>query len=117
MAMEPAAEYTPLEYLSRADKELAFGNHRKAAGYLWQATEATFIGLAKERELDCGDLSAVAIALEANGGAARHRYSSSLADAKTLREHAESECLEGYQQDMFFEAARKFLVKCHGEPE
>ena len=122
MAMDTAAELTPLEYLSRADKELAFGNHRKAAGYLWQATEATFIALARERELDCGDLSAVAVALEKSegikGGApVKGDYHSNLIHAKTWREHAESECLEGYQQDMFFEAARKFLVKCHGEPE
>ena len=117
MATEPAAELTPLEYLSRADKELAFGNHRKAAGYLWQATEATFIGLARERELDCGDLSAVAVALEANGGATQHRYSSSLADAKTLRYHAEWVVLEDYQLDYTYEAAREFVAKCNGELE
>ena len=117
MATEMAAEYTPREYLSRADKELAFGNHRKAAGYLWKATEATFIGLARARELDCGDLSAVAVALDAGRPAVKQRYLSGLADAKTVREHAESECLEDYQIAMFFGATRQFLVKCHGDPE
>ena len=121
MATETAAEYTPLEYLSRADKELAFGNHRKAAGYLWKATEATFIGLARARELDCGDLSAVAVALEktnwGKGGAARQRYSSSLADGKMLRDHAEWVALEDYQLDYTYGAAREFVAGCNGELE
>lgn len=122
MAMEPAAEPTPLEYLSRADKELAFGNHRKAAGYLWQATEATFIGLAKERELDCGDLSAVAVALEKSAGikggaAVKGDYHSNLIHAKTWREHAHWEVLERYELDDSYELTRAFLVQCNGEPE
>ena len=117
MATEMAAEYTPLEYLSRADKELAFGHHQKAAGYLWKATEATFIGLARARELDCGDLSAVAVALEAKGGAARQRYSSSLADGKMLRDHAEWVALEDYQLDYTYGAAREFVAECNGELE
>lgn len=122
MAMETAAEYTPREYLSRADKELAFGQHRKAAGYLWKATEATFIGLARARELDCGDLSAVAVALEKAGGRkgsipAKQDYHSNLIHAKTLREHAEWELLERYELDDNYELTRAFLVQCNGDPE
>ena len=123
MATEPAAaELTPLEYVARADKELAFGKHQKAAGYLWKATEATFIRLAKERELDCGDLSAVAISLEKEGAAkgavlSQRDYHINLIHAKTLREHAEWELLERYELDGNYELTRAFLVKCHGEPE
>ena len=122
MATETAVELTAVEYLSRADKELAFGNHRKAAGYLWKATEATFIGLARARELDCGDLSAVAVALEKAEGRkgsipAKQDYHSNLIHAKTLREHAEWELLERYELDDNYELTRAFLVQCNGESE
>ena len=57
MAMpEPATGMTPLEYMTCADQELAAGHHRKAAALLWKATEATFLGLARERGLDLDKL-------------------------------------------------------------
>lgn len=120
MATESAtAELTPLEYVARADKELAFGKRQKAAGYLWKAIEATFIGLAKERELDCGDLFKVAKTLEAETTLQKNypSYGGGLSAGETLREHADSAALEGYQLGVHYDAARKFIVKRHGELE
>ncbi len=120
MAMpDPATGMTPLEYMACADQELAAGHHRKAAALLWKATEATFLGLARERGLDHSnpDLINVAKALEADGSVPKFHYRSGLVVGKLMRDHAEMDLLEDCKLEDAYKATRKFIVECFGEPE
>ena len=116
---EPTKGMTPSEYVDLADRELAAGNHRHAAGLLWKATEAIFINLAKERGIDHSDpdLIDVAKALEADGSVPRFHYRSRLVCGKLMRDHAEMDVLEDYELESAFHVARQFIVEHHGEPE
>ena len=118
MAMpDPATGMTPLEYMACADQELAAGHHRKAAALLWKATEATFLGLARERGLDHSnpDLINVAKALEADGSVPKSYFRASLGAGKLLRDHAEMDVLEDYELESAYKTMREFIVECHGD--
>ena len=116
MATEPALELTPLEYATRADSAMAAGNHRAAAGLLWQAIQATFIGLAEERGLPYeDDLIALAKTLEADGSVHKRYYSSSLGAGKLMRDHAELDALDPCIAKVAYADIRKFVVEQHGE--
>ena len=116
MATEPALAMTPLEYATRADKEMAFGNHRAAAGLLWQSIRATFIGLAEERGLPyADDLIVLAKTLEADGSVRKRYYSSNLGAGKLLRDHAELDALDPCMAKAAYSDIRQFVVEQHGE--
>ena len=115
---EPATEMTPLEYLACADREMAAGNHREAAGLLWKATRSTFIALAQERRLDYDEyLIDLAKALESDGSVFEGYYRDSLVVGKLMHHHAELDVLECYQLESTYQLARQFIVEQHGEPE
>ena len=117
---EPATELTALEYLAGADREWAAGNHQEASALIWKATKATFVGLAEERGLEDlvdEELIKLAKALETDGAVYHGYYRLSLGVGKLLRDHAEMDVLEGYEQESTFDLARQFLVERHGEPE
>ena len=114
---ESDTKMTPLEYMRRADKELAAGNGREAAGLLWKATEVTFIKLAQSRGLDYSDLIAVAKALEADKSIPQRYYRANLVASGLLQDHAELDVLEGYQLEDAYDGARKFILECQGELE
>lgn len=116
MATKPALELTPLEYATRADKEMAFGNHRAAAGLLWQSIRATFIGLAEERGLPyADDLIDLAKTLEADGSVRKRYYSSNLGAGKLLRDHAELDALDPCIAKGAYATMRQFIVEQHGD--
>ena len=102
---------TPLEYVERADRELAFGRRRQAAALMWKATEATFIGLARERELEGGDLAAVARALDGAELAPERYYRSNLLGSELLRDHWAMAALEDCEVEFSYAVARQFVVE------
>ena len=114
---------SPLEYMQDADKELAAGNGRKAAGLLWKAVKSTFIGLAETRGLDYSDdLFDVALALEAEEAAPKHYFTGNLVIGESLRDHAgadgvKSYELEGYEVESSYKVNREFIVDNYGEYE
>ena len=113
---EPTAEMTPLQYLARADKEWATGQHQQAAALLWKATKSTFIALAEARGLDYDELFIdLAKALEAEGSVHKGYYRNRLGVAKLMRDHAELDVLEGIQLESAYCTARKFIVEQHGD--
>ena len=115
---EPATEMTPLEYLACADREWAAGNHQEAAGLLWKATKATFVGLAEERGLEHDEeLIDLAKGLEAGGTVYKGYFRLSLGVAKLMRDHADMDVLEDYERETTYDLVRGFLVEQHGEPE
>ena len=99
----------PMQYMADADRELALGNHRKAAMLLWKATEATFVGLARSRGLDSDNLIALAKALEADNPDAKGYYRGSLITGQLLLDHAEMDALESYELEDAYEGAREFV--------
>jgi len=116
---ESSMHKTPLEYLTQADEELAGGNDQLAAGLLWKATEAIFLGLASERGLHQDDLLAVAKALEEERPEQKHYYSGNLLFAESLRDHAikdpaERYELEPYVLEDFLDGVREFILEQHG---
>ena len=113
---EPTAEMTPLQYLARADKEWATGQHQQAAALLWKATKSTFIALAEARGLDYDELFIdLAKALEAEGQVAKFYYRGGLVTGELLRDHAEMAALHGGELESAFQDARDFVLACHGE--
>ena len=103
---------TPLEYVERADRELAFGRHRQAAALMWKATEATFTALAQARGLeDCGDLTALARALDDAGLARGRYYRSNLFANGLMKDHAEMGVLEDYEVEFSYATARQFVLE------
>ncbi len=114
---EPTKGMTPSEYVDLADRELAAGNHRHAAGLLWKATEATFINLADSRGIDRSDpeLIDVAKALEADGSVPKFHYRGGLGAGKLLRDHAELDTLEDYELEFAYETMRGFIIECQGD--
>ena len=123
MAMpESDTKMTPLEYMRRADKELAAGNDREAAGLLWKATKATIIELAQARGLECNNLDNsdfidLAQALEGDESTPGHYYRGKIAAGSLLNAHAEMDALEDYELESAYKVARKFIVQYHGESE
>lgn len=110
-----------LEYLSRADQEMAAGNGREAAGLLWKATRATLVGLAQDKGLDrpANDEDALielARDMEKHGSIPDYYYRGKVAAGSLLREHSDSDALEGYELESAYRVAREFVVKCNGEP-
>lgn len=116
MTTEPAAELTALEYTRRADRAMAYGQHREAAGLLWKAVRATFIGLAQKRGLHCdSDLIALAKDLEADGSVGKGYYRSGLGAGQYLRDHAELGVLSASAARDAYKTVREFIVEQHGE--
>ena len=118
-ALDPATEMTPLEYLNEADKEMAGGNNRKAAGLMWKAIEGTFVALAVQIGMDGGDYKAVASAMEKRDPPYERYYSGNLLFAESLRDHANTDPMEGYElEDYLFEdfmmGAREFILEQYG---
>lgn len=108
---------TPLEYVERADRELAFGRHRQAAALMWKATEATFAALAQARGLECGgDLLSLARALDAENSVSRKHYLGGLVASELLHDYAQMEGLENCELQDAYQATRKFLLEVPGEP-
>ena len=121
MAMpDPATGMTPLEYMACADQELAAGHHRKAAALLWKATEATFLGLARERGLDHSNPRPHQRSQSPGSrrlDVPKFHYRSGLVVGKLMRDHAEMDLLEDCKLEDAYKATRKFIVECFGEPE
>ena len=117
--LEPAKGMTPSEYVDLADRELAAGNHRRAASLLWKATEATFINLAEERGIDHSDpdLIAVAKALESDGSAPKFHYRSGLICGKLMRDHGAMDLMSETRLKDAYKSTRQFIIKCIGEPQ
>lgn len=113
----PKMEMTPLEYVDASKREQAAGNHVKAAGLMWQATQATFAALAKSNGLQCKGLDfngllEIAKALEADGSVPKWRYRGGLAPGSLLRDHADMDVLENYQLELAYETAEQFIRGC-----
>ena len=103
---------TPLEYVERADRELAFGRLRQAAALMWKATEATFTTLAQARGLeDCGDLLSLAKALDAEKSVSRKHYLGGLIANGLMKDHAEMGALEDYEVEFSYADARQFVLE------
>ena len=112
---------TPMEYLKQADREMAEGNDRKAAGLMWQAAEATFTKLADQKGLDRTDLESVARELEQESLSHPHYFVLNLLTAEALRDHGSSDPLARYvlEDDVlesFMDGSRDFILKQHGHP-
>ena len=108
-----------LEYLSRADQEMAAGNGREAAGLLWKATRATLVGLARERGLalkgsEYSDFMELADALESVQVSEKGYLRGNFIAATVLRDHAVMEVLESSELDFSYDLTRKFIVDCNG---
>ena len=101
---------TPLEYVERADRELAFGRHRQAAALMWKATEATFTALAQARGLECRDLLSLARALDAENSVSRKHYLGGLVANGLMKDHAEMGVLEDYEVEFSYTDARQFVL-------
>ena len=119
--MESGENLAPLDYLSRADEEMAAGNGREAAGLLWKATRATLVGLGRERGLerpgnDEDALIELAGAMEKFGSIPDYYYLGKVAAGSLLKEHAGSGALEDYELESAYQVARRFVVECNGEP-
>ena len=119
---ESATGMTPLEYLKQADQEMAAGNGQVAAGLLWKATEATFIGLAEKLGMDGNDLREVAKAMEKKNPPYVLYYSGNLLFAESLRDHASTDPMEGYELEYyvledFLDGVREFILEQHGQAE
>ena len=117
---EPATGMTPLEYMALADKALSEGNNQEAAGFMWKATESTYIGLAKERGLDYSDLFAVAQTLEEEKTAPKRHFTVSLIISESLRDHAVTDEmlgyeLEDYQLEGAYQVTRSFVMEQNSE--
>ena len=113
---------TPLEYLARADKEMASGNGRAAAGLLWKATQTTLLNLAQERgyhSATSGDdtLIELACAMENPGPNPGYHYRGKVAAGSLLREHAHLDVLEECELESAYQVARQFVMDWNGEPE
>ena len=119
---EPVMDMTPMEFLHQADQEMAAGNYQKAAALLWKATEAIFLGLARERDLSQKDLYRVAKALEEERPQQKHYYSGNLLFAESLRDHGIEDPLERYELESyvledFMDGVREFILEQHGRSE
>ena len=113
---ESANCMTPLEYLANADKEWAAGNDREAAGLLWVATRATFIGLAREKGYEDDEhLLRLARELDATGSKYDDYFRLSLGVAKLMRDHYEMDVLEGYELESTFKLSRQFVEEQFGQ--
>ena len=112
---KPAYEMNPLEYLKQADKEMAAGNGRIAAGLLSKAIEATLRELAKEQGLEITNLEETAKALEAAGAGEKYYFQGTLLTAQMLREHEDGEIMEDYELEGAYIVTRRFLIGCNGE--
>ena len=113
----PAMDKTPLEYVAASKLEQEAGNHRKAAGLMWQATQATFAALAEahgvEYEgLDEDELIRVARALESDVSVPKWRYRGGLAPGSLLKDQDEMDVLESYQLELAYETAERFIREC-----
>ena len=111
---------TALEYVEASKREQVAGNHVKAAGLMWQATQATFAALADARGveyqgLDYMDLIGVANALESDSSVTRFYYRSGLGPGSLLKDHAEMDVLESYQLELAYETAEQFIRECLNE--
>ena len=109
---------TPLEYLARADKEMASGNGREAAGLLWKAAEVTLEELGQKRGYalngpEYEDFMEIADALESDKSGEKHYFRSNFIAASVLRDHADMEVLEDTELDFSYCLTRKFIVECN----
>ena len=119
---ESSVDMTPLEYLKQADVEIAAGNDQRAAALLWKATEAIFMGLARERGLSQKDLYGVAKVLEEERPQQKHYYSGNFLFAESLRDHGIEDPLERYELEPyiledFMDGVREFILEQHGPSE
>ncbi len=113
----PAAAKTALEYLAAAKLEREAGSHRKAAGLMWKATQATFAALAdthgvKYSGLNDLDLFSIADALAADPTVGKRYFGSAIAPGSLLKDHAEMDVLEDYQLELAYETAEQFIREC-----
>ena len=113
---EPSVEKTPLDYLNQADREMAAGNGREAAGLLCKATEATIRGLSTKKGLVGTNLGELAQGLESDGSVEKHHFMSRLVTAKFLREHAANEIMEDFELEGAYDVTRRFVIRWYGEP-
>ena len=118
--MESGENLAPLDYLSRADEEMAAGNGREAAGLLWKATRATLVGLGRERGLKLSgsgysDFMELADALESVPEWEKGYFRGNFIAATVLRDHADMEVLECLELDFSYDLTRQFIVECNGD--
>ena len=106
---------SPLEYLERADREMAAGNGQEAAGLMWQAIEATIVGQAKDKGIAEADLRKMALALDSGAPEEKRWYMDSIVTGVTLWEHAKAELMEEYELELAYELSREFVVGYYGE--
>ena len=113
---------TPMEYLARADEEMAAGNGREAAGLLWEATQATLVELARKRGVaikgsEYGDFMEVARNLESGNSGEKRYFRSNFIAATVLRDHADMEVLDRSELDFSYELTREFIAECNGKSD
>ena len=106
----PSMAMTPLEYLKQADKEIAAGNGRGAAGLLCKAIEGAIVRLAFNRGIEGANLYELAKALDRKSTAESHHYRGYVAHISTLRLHSEEEVLEDYELEGYRLGTRQLLV-------
>jgi hypothetical protein len=99
-------------YLTAAEVQYGVGNHREAAGLMWDAAQATFMSLGRARGLECADLIELAKSLESDGSVPKYYFRGGLVGATLLRDHAELEVLEQFELKDAYEATRQFVRDC-----
>lgn len=109
-APESSRESVPLEYLKQADKAMAAGNGRDAAGLMWKAIEATIIGLARENEIKGENLDQLAQALDARSPEEDRRHMRSVVTGVTLLEHSKVEVLEECELELAYQLSHDFVA-------
>ena len=107
---EPTTEMTPLEYLKQADKAMADGNGREAAGLMWKAIEATILDLARTSSLEGNDLDQLALTLDAKSPESQRRHMSSVVTGVTLLEHSKVAVLEDCELELAYQLSREFVA-------
>ena len=107
---EPLNDMAPLEFLNQADKEMAAGNGRKAAGLMWRAIEATILGLAQNKRSEGNNLDQLALALDARSPEGSRSHMSSVVTGVTLLEHSKVEVLEDCELELAYQLSREFVA-------
>ena len=111
---EQATGMTPLEYLKRADSEMADGNGQQAAGLLCKAIEGAIVQLAFDRGIEGVDLYELASALDRKSAAESHHYRGYVVHISTLRLHAEEEVLEDHELEGYALVTRQLVIGLNG---
>ena len=107
---EPSVEKTPLDYLNQADREMAAGNDREAAGLMWKAVEATVRVLARSNSIEGDDLDQLALALDAGSPEGERRHMIGVVTGVTLLEHSKVEVLEDCELELAYQLSREFVA-------